>query len=231
MNTKDGFRRLLHKRRAGGIKNSQKMKSAFFDCFYVMPPLKKGVHYRTQFPLIIRIGAFRLFLFAVGIDLSQKTFDLAPSCKPKCDFASVNFFQFIKNLRKIVWRREQATQILFIQGIGNTAVYHKIICGYQWKTFRNLQFFILLFQSKSSAIKLKQLVLRNHSLRSQHLISFFRRTAFFQIFRINGISVREFLSDPLKFILPCLLIHFCSHPESLILEDSRGACSNVVPRL
>ena len=45
MNTKDGFRRLLHKRRAGGIKNSQKMKSAFFDCFYVMPPLKKGVHY------------------------------------------------------------------------------------------------------------------------------------------------------------------------------------------
>ena len=21
------------------------MKSAFFDCFYVMPPLKKGVHY------------------------------------------------------------------------------------------------------------------------------------------------------------------------------------------
>ena len=62
---KDGFRRLLHKRGVGGIKNSQKMKFAFFergvggiknsqkmkfaffDCFYVMLPLKKGVHYRT----------------------------------------------------------------------------------------------------------------------------------------------------------------------------------------
>ena len=42
---KDGFRRLLHKRGVGGIKNSQKMKFAFFDCFYVMLPLKKGVHY------------------------------------------------------------------------------------------------------------------------------------------------------------------------------------------
>ena len=185
----------------------------------------------TQFPLIIRIGAFRFILFAVGIELCQKTFDLASFCQPERNFAPVNFLQFIKNLRKIVWRREQATQILFIPGIGNTAVYHKIICGNLWKTFRNFQFFILLFQSKSSAIKLKQLVLRNHSLRSQHLISFSRGTAFFQIFRIDGIPVREFLSDLLKFIVPFLLIHFCSHPESLILEDSRGACSNVVPRL
>ena len=24
------------------VKNSLKMKSAFFDCFYIMPPLKKG---------------------------------------------------------------------------------------------------------------------------------------------------------------------------------------------
>ena len=44
---KDGFRRLLHKRGVGGIKNSQKMKFAFFDCFYVMLPLKKGVHYKV----------------------------------------------------------------------------------------------------------------------------------------------------------------------------------------
>ena len=43
---KVGFRRLLHKRGVGGIKNSQKMKFAFFDCFYVMLPLKKGVHYK-----------------------------------------------------------------------------------------------------------------------------------------------------------------------------------------
>ena len=47
---KDGFRRLLHKRGVGGIKNSQKMKFAFFDCFYVMLPLKKGVHYTMKAP-------------------------------------------------------------------------------------------------------------------------------------------------------------------------------------
>ena len=37
--------RLPHRRETGGIKSSQKMKSAFFDCFYVMQSLKKGVHY------------------------------------------------------------------------------------------------------------------------------------------------------------------------------------------
>ena len=50
MNTKDGFIHLPHKRETGGINNSQKMKSAFFDCFYVMVPLKKGVHYTFLIP-------------------------------------------------------------------------------------------------------------------------------------------------------------------------------------
>ena len=32
----------LRKSVSGGIKASQKMKTSFFDCFYVMPPLKNG---------------------------------------------------------------------------------------------------------------------------------------------------------------------------------------------
>ena len=36
----------LRKSVSGGIKDSQKMKTSFFDCFYVMPPLKNGGHYR-----------------------------------------------------------------------------------------------------------------------------------------------------------------------------------------
>ena len=59
---KDGFRRLLHKRGVGGIKNSQKMKFAFFDCFYVMLPLKKGVHYK-RFDQILLVAQFQ-----AGID-------------------------------------------------------------------------------------------------------------------------------------------------------------------
>ena len=35
----------LRKSVSGGIKDSQKMKTSFFDCFYVMPPLKNGGHY------------------------------------------------------------------------------------------------------------------------------------------------------------------------------------------
>ena len=31
-----------HKRVSGDVKDPQKMKSSFFDCFYVMPPLKMG---------------------------------------------------------------------------------------------------------------------------------------------------------------------------------------------
>ena len=38
-----------HKRVSGGVKVYQKMKSSFFDCFYVMPPLTNGGHY-TRFP-------------------------------------------------------------------------------------------------------------------------------------------------------------------------------------
>ena len=34
-----------HKRVSGGVKVYQKMKSSFFDCFYVMPPLTNGGHY------------------------------------------------------------------------------------------------------------------------------------------------------------------------------------------
>ena len=59
MNTKDGFMRLPHKREMGGIKNSQKMKSAFFDCLYVMPPLKKGVHYIKMVKSHSKIFKFR----------------------------------------------------------------------------------------------------------------------------------------------------------------------------
>ena len=54
MNTKDGFIHLPHKRETGGINNSQKMKSAFFDCFYVIAPLKKGVHYTRLSSVIIQ---------------------------------------------------------------------------------------------------------------------------------------------------------------------------------
>ena len=32
----------LHKRVSDGVKVYQKMKSPFFDCFYVMPPLTNG---------------------------------------------------------------------------------------------------------------------------------------------------------------------------------------------
>ena len=39
----------LRKSVSGGIKDSQKMKTSFFDCFYVMPPLKNGGHYITIF--------------------------------------------------------------------------------------------------------------------------------------------------------------------------------------
>ena len=36
----------LHKR-VTGDSNSQKMKSSFFDCFYVMQPLTNGGHYTS----------------------------------------------------------------------------------------------------------------------------------------------------------------------------------------
>ena len=57
MNTKDGFMHLLHKRGTGGIKNSQKNKICIFDCFYVMPPLKKGVHY-TSLTIFFGMGRY-----------------------------------------------------------------------------------------------------------------------------------------------------------------------------
>ena len=38
----------LRKSVSGGIKDSQKMKTSFFDCFYVMPPLKNGGHYNCN---------------------------------------------------------------------------------------------------------------------------------------------------------------------------------------
>ena len=40
----------LRKSVSGGIKDSQKMKTSFFDCFYVMPPLKNGGHYNFAPP-------------------------------------------------------------------------------------------------------------------------------------------------------------------------------------
>ena len=49
--------RLLHKRGTDGIKNSQKMKSAFFDCFYVMYPLFQGQYYKR----VQNTGHFLLF--------------------------------------------------------------------------------------------------------------------------------------------------------------------------
>ena len=45
MNMKGGSMLQLRKSVSGGIKDSQKMKTSFFDCFYVMPPLKNGGHY------------------------------------------------------------------------------------------------------------------------------------------------------------------------------------------
>ena len=58
--------RLPHKREMGGIKNSQKMKSAFFDCLYVMPPLKKGVHYTPPNP-----GCRQLSGWVLGYDAGR----------------------------------------------------------------------------------------------------------------------------------------------------------------
>ena len=40
-----------HKRVSGGVKVYQKMKSSFFDCFYVMPPLTNGGHYKKMIAL------------------------------------------------------------------------------------------------------------------------------------------------------------------------------------
>ena len=53
----------LHKRVTGGS-DSQKMKSSFFDCFYVMQPLTNGEHY-TSF--ILDSGIYTGFsLFSYG---------------------------------------------------------------------------------------------------------------------------------------------------------------------
>ena len=41
-----------HKRVSGGVKVYQKMKSSFFDCFYVMPPLTNGGHYTVPVPSV-----------------------------------------------------------------------------------------------------------------------------------------------------------------------------------
>ena len=40
-----GSRLRRHRKSWGGVRSSQKMKSVFFDCFYVMPPLTHGGHY------------------------------------------------------------------------------------------------------------------------------------------------------------------------------------------
>ena len=48
MNMKGGSMLLLHERGTDGIKVYLKMKSSFFDCFYVMPLLKNGGHYITE---------------------------------------------------------------------------------------------------------------------------------------------------------------------------------------
>ena len=37
------------------------MKSAFFDCFYVMPPLKKRVHYSLKHTFIREKWRFSAF--------------------------------------------------------------------------------------------------------------------------------------------------------------------------
>ena len=45
----------------GGVKDSQKMESSFFDALYVMPPLTNGGHYsfaRVVFPML-KMGHFR----------------------------------------------------------------------------------------------------------------------------------------------------------------------------
>ena len=74
MNTKDGFIHLPHKRETGGINNSQKMKSAFFDCFYVMVPLKKRVHYTFLIPCTpIKISAIFRTLSSILVNNNNGT--------------------------------------------------------------------------------------------------------------------------------------------------------------
>ena len=69
---KDGFRRLLHKRGVGGIKNSQKMKFAFFDCFYIVPPLKKKSHYNIKIFFIALCSIICIYIFGSCFVIDEK---------------------------------------------------------------------------------------------------------------------------------------------------------------
>lgn len=66
--------RLLYKRGTGGIKNSQKVKSAFFDCFYVMPPLKKGVHYIVVDQIISELYTKSYLVASVCSDINIRLY-------------------------------------------------------------------------------------------------------------------------------------------------------------
>ena len=79
-----------------GIKNSQKMKSTFFDCVYVMPPLKKGGHCNV-------LGSNQTVFSVPGvcpISISQHIANFLRS--ETKDFISVKT-KSISNLRNILW--------------------------------------------------------------------------------------------------------------------------------
>jgi len=77
--------------RWGGVKTSQKMKSSFFDGFYVMPPLTNGGHYSF---LVEKNDAFtmgdRVMRLLSDMEMKSRIVTASRNFAKRYDFLSVD---------------------------------------------------------------------------------------------------------------------------------------------